>query len=351
MSAGDQLLLDSATRLFRDLCTDDVLRRSEQGEWLGSHWKAIEDLGLPLALLDEAAGGFGCDPLDALEVIRLAGYHGLPMPLADTMLANRRLSEAGFAPSEGVVVVAPVDEFSVMSLERDAKGCHLRGSCRLVPWARQAAAIVALARNEDSLHLVLIEPSECMIELGANLAGAPRDTLRVDAPISVTNVRPAPLPLEIYLADGAGLRAITMAGALERLLELTVEYAGERVQFGKSLSKFQVIQQNLALLAGQACAASAAADIAARALATGGDILPLAIAKARAGEAAGIACGIAHQVHGAIGFTAEHRLHYFTKLLWACRDECGVEAYWNRKIGRRVAETGANALWPLITTL
>jgi acyl-CoA dehydrogenase len=351
MGAGDGMLIEAASRLFRDLCADEVLRRAEKGEWQAAHWQAVEDIGLPLALTDEAAGGFGVDPLDALALVRLAGYHALPLPLAETMVANHRLGEAGFEPGAGVAVLAPTTSTAALALERQAHGWRLRGTCPRVPWGRCATRLVALAQHEDRLHLVCVPADGWTSEAGANMAGAPRDTLHIDAILPASAARPAPHQLATYMADQAAMFALTIAGALERVLAMTVEYAGERVQFGKPIGKFQVIQQNLAVLASQACAAAAAADIAARALAGGGDILPIAMAKARAGEAAGIACSLAHQIHGAIGFTAEHRLHYFTKLLWSCRDEGGGEAYWNRQVGLEVARSGADALWSFLSAI
>jgi alkylation response protein AidB-like acyl-CoA dehydrogenase len=77
--------------------------------------------------------------------------------------------------------------------------------------------------------------------------------------------------------------------------------------------------------------------------------LALAAAKIRAGEAAGAVAEIAHQVHGAIGFTEEHSLHYLTRRLWSWRDEFGHEGFWAAELGRRVAEAGPDQLWPLIT--
>jgi len=351
MSTGDRMLIDAASRLFQDLCADEALRRAEQGDWQEAHWQAVEAIGLPLALTDEAAGGFGIDPLDALALVRLAGYHALPLPLAETMIANRRLGEAGFEPGAGVAVLVPTAGGVALTLERQAHGWSVRGTCPRVPWGRHATRLVVLAQHEGRLHLVSVPPDGWTSEAGANMAGAPRDTLHIHAMVPASAARPAPHQFATYMADEAAVRVLAIAGALERVLAQTVEYASERVQFGKPIGKFQVIQQNLAVLASQACAAAAAADIAARALAGGGDVLPIAMAKARAGEAASVACGLAHQIHGAIGFTAEHRLHYFTKLLWSCRDEGGGEAYWNRQVGLRVARSGADALWPLLTAI
>jgi alkylation response protein AidB-like acyl-CoA dehydrogenase len=74
----------------------------------------------------------------------------------------------------------------------------------------------------------------------------------------------------------------------------------------------------------------------------------IAAAKARAGEAAGTGAAIAHQVHGALGFTQEHELHRFTRRLWTWRDEFGAEAHWWRVVGSRAIAAGGDGLWPLL---
>ena len=110
------------------------------------------------------------------------------------------------------------------------------------------------------------------------------------------------------------------------------------------------MQQNLAVLAGQAAAATTAAQAAIEAVAGDLGSLAIACAKVRTGEAAGIGAAIAHQMHGAIGFTQEHSLHRSTRRLWSWRDEFGNEAYWSRKIGERIAAAGADRLWQTIIT-
>ena len=79
------------------------------------------------------------------------------------------------------------------------------------------------------------------------------------------------------------------------------------------------------------------------------NLLPIAAGKARAGEAASIGAGIAHQVHGAIGFTFEHSLHFVTKRLWSWRDEFGNDSTWNKALGRHMAGIGGHAVWAEIT--
>jgi len=187
---------------------------------------------------------------------------------------------------------------------------------------------------------------------GKNLAGEPRDHLGAVEP----GGRSAPLPdavdMRLVQRFGALFRAAQMAGAMEAALALSTRYANDRVQFGRPIAKFQAIQQQLALLAEQTAAASVAVESAALAVAAGrpSSALAVAAAKIRAGEAAGKVAEIAHQVHGAIGFTHEHSLHRLTRRLWSWRDEFGNESDWSRELGRAVMAAGADALWPTITT-
>ena len=114
---------------------------------------------------------------------------------------------------------------------------------------------------------------------------------------------------------GAALRAEQMAGALEGSLEQSLRYAADRHQFGRPIAKFQAVQHNLAVLAGEVSAATASADAAVCAIARHGiederTFLAVAAAKIRCGQAAGAGAAIVHQVHGAMGFTREYSLQH-----------------------------------------
>ncbi len=206
-----------------------------------------------------------------------------------------------------------------------------------VPWGRAAEAVATLS----GAAVRLAGRDDIRFEPGASLAGEPRDL-----PIAIGEGRSAPLPnaLSADLVRGVGalMRAAQMAGAMEAALGLATTYANDRVQFGRPIGKFQAIQQQLALLAEEAAAALVAVESAAISLAEGRQSaeFALAAAKIRAGEAAGTVAEIAHQVHGAIGFTEEHFLHNLTRRLWSWRDEFGDEAYWAGLLGRRIAAAG-----------
>ena len=80
-------------------------------------------------------------------------------------------------------------------------------------------------------------------------------------------------------------------------------------------------------------------------------MLAVASAKVRTGEAAGNGAAIAHQVHGAIGYTREFSLQQYTRRLLSWRDDFGSENYWAMTLGNVVANGGAEALWPALTSI
>ena len=125
------LLNESAGRLFGSFDEKDV-RAVEQGEWPDAVWAKVQDAGFPLALVSEAAGGFGIASAEAISLLRIAGYHAAPVPLAETMLANRLLSEAGFDVAEGPATVV-VAETGAFALAKHGGNWRISGSAAGVP--------------------------------------------------------------------------------------------------------------------------------------------------------------------------------------------------------------------------
>jgi len=179
-----------------------------------------------------------------------------------------------------------------------------------------------------------------------NIAGEPRDSLGFEeAAVQLSTPYSGP-PLHTL---GALLRLGQMAGALDRVLQSCLDHAASRSQFGKTLGQFQAIQHQIAVLAEECAAVGCVAQAAFRAADLGDAGLEIAAGKLRANRAAGLATAIAHQVHGAIGFTHEHDLHRATRRLWSWRSEYGNDRYWSLHLGRHVARMGADHLWPWLT--
>ena len=356
MSAGEpdgelKLLAETCDALFADHAAD------EAGTWDERLWEALEQAGIPLISVPEAAGGSGGSLEQAAVVLISAGEHAARVPVAETaLLGGWLLAEAGLpVPAGPLVAVAAPGAGTVggVSIERAADGWAVRGRLLRVGWGRVAQRVVVLAAADGANVAVALAPGDVTVTPGGNVAGEPRDDLTVDTVVTHAAVA------EVGDGTGAALRLRTAlarvlltAGAMRRALDLTIRYAGERQQFGRSLSNFQAVQQQIAELAAETATVRAAADAAVRRCAADGCAgqgawLAVASAKVQAARGATVAARIAHQVHGAIGFTEEHALRLSTTRLWAWRDEAGSAAEWADELGRRVLAGGP--LWHLIT--
>ncbi|HEX3766031.1 MAG TPA: acyl-CoA dehydrogenase family protein [Kofleriaceae bacterium] len=358
MARPDPLLLDTARRLLRTVADPQGRRAGDEAAARRAVWQAVEDGGLTRAWIAEAAGGAGGGLVDGFAILTLAGEVALDVPLAETLLAGWMLAAVGIELPAGVLV--PIAGPGALALVEG----QLRNRATRVAFAREAGHFVVCASRAGAGYVALVDAAACRIEPRDNLAGEPRDTVVCDgvAPVAVAA---APLDVADWLHTmGAVARACQMAGALQAILARSVAYAGERVAFDRPIGKFQAIQHALARLAGETAAALAASGSAADALATAAErvaparpaagddldaiLLEVASAKIRVGEAAAAGAAIAHQVHGAIGFSTEHPLHRFTRRLWAWRDDYGSETEWAARLGAHVAARGADALWPML---
>ncbi len=214
----------------------------------------------------------------------------------------------------------------------------------------------SLHQDGGGFTIALVEASACRIEAGEYLGSDASNIVIFDnvKPVSAKSAPSGTTPTTLMLM-GSTLRSLQIAGALETALDISVRYSNERVAFEKQISKFQAVQHNLAKLAGEVAAAVAAAGSAADAIASGQSFddavfLEAAAAKIRCAEAAEKGTAIAHQVHGAIGFSMEHILHRYTLRALAWRDDFGHESYWATELGKFVAARGADELWPLIAS-
>jgi acyl-CoA dehydrogenase len=334
---SDNDLLDLAESIFAGSATPGTDLDVEL-------WKTLEQTGLARLTLPEAARGSDGTLTDAAAVWQAAGAHAARVPLVETELAAWLLHAHRLEVPAGPLTVVAADL-------QIADEIHVSGTVPRVPWARDVAGVVVLL----PAHVVVLTPDQVTIAEGANLAEEPRDTLTVDAtvPAGSWSSSIASCHAELRLRAALG-RAQLLAGAARGALARTVQYAGERVQFGRPIGRFQAVQQQLALAAAEVAAAGAAASAAAstaerEGVGAAATAFAVAAAKARTSEAAGEVARIAHQVHGAIGFTREHDLRLLTTRLWAWRDEDGSEAQWQAELGATVLAAGADALWPMVT--
>ncbi|MET0879633.1 MAG: acyl-CoA dehydrogenase family protein [Tardiphaga sp.] len=353
MTETDNIVAETAERIFADLADSQNIAKSKDGAWRAPLWQALTDNGLPLSWVPEDCNGSGVSLAEGFAVLSAAGRAAVSVPLAETMLAGWLLAQANIASPDGMMAVAPASPKDRLALNADGT---VSGRARGVPFASDAKHMAVVASGAGGVSIALIDAGACRIERGLNLANDPSDTVTFDS-VKPVAIQPAPTGFDqnSLMLMGSLVRSLQIAGALQSMLDISVNYAGARVAFEKTISKFQAVQHNLARLAGETSAALAAASSAADALsnATSFDdaiFLEAAAAKIRCSEAAEKGAAIAHQVHGAIGFTEEHILHRYTLRALAWRDDFGSESYWAVELGRLVALRGADELWPLVAS-
>lgn len=306
-------LAEPFERLLATAVTPAVVRGIDAGAAHDGLWAELLDSGFLDLLLPESAGGAGLSLAEAHPLLTLLGRYAAPLPLAETMAARALLSAAGCtAPAGPTLLLAP---------ERTSHGWWQGG----IPCGAQASHALV----DDGEQLLLVELHE-----------TPLDALGLHASRSA-NLRWSAMPRHVASLErpAAGLRALAavlrataIAGAAEKVLDMSVRYANERVQFGKPIGKQQAVQQQLAVLAERALMARFASAAGCR-----GNLNPSLLAAATAKQVASAAVprivSIAHAVHGAIGITAEFDLQLYTRRLLEWRLADGSEDYWARLLG------------------
>lgn len=290
-------LVDPFARMIEDICPPEAIRAIESGGPIEAMWGAFVESGFLDALVSEDAGGAGLSLAQAAPLIEALGARAVPLPVGETMVARALLAAAGQAVPDGPIALAT--------------------GAGAVPFAGVAA------------HVLTGSPEEPVVVLPqATATGVFRDIDGYVPAVDGAALRPL----------AAVIRALQISGAAGRVLEMTVAFANERVQFGKPIGKQQAVQQQLAVLAEQAVAARIAAAIGARAGLHPG-LIAAAMAKHGASLAAAEIAAIAHAVHGAIGISEEYDLQFLTRRLHAWRLADGSEGYWAGLLGaERLAE-------------
>jgi acyl-CoA dehydrogenase len=350
-----EILEETISRLLGDHVTPELLRDAESGNWCEELWKLIASQGIPHAMVSERHGGSGLSWPDAYPLIAVSGKRSLPLPLPETMLAAWLLDQSGMEVPEGAITIAdPVLSAESVAVNEPLRADRRTGAWRLtgrlahVPWARFADYCVSEVCTTDGPQIALFELASLEKQFDLNIAREPRDSVTLEDHAATAVGFPPPTfpsrPLRFY---GAMLRSAQAAGAIEALVESSVKYASERVQFGRPIAKFQAIQQQVALLGCDSAASTAAARYAFQQAGSVRAQMAIAAAKVRVGEAIGRTASIAHAVHGAMGFTYEHLLHFSTRRLWSWRGEFGGSSWWSNVLGATVCRRGS--LWLTVT--
>lgn len=351
MNELTQILADSVDHMFDDVMSNGMPPTHDKSSF-NHWWNTIEEMGVTNLFLAEEDGGFCGQWQDAYIVFKKIGAYAIPLPVGETIIAKKILSDLGMTIGDHSITVGCSSNANITFCDK-TDTAKFSGTISSVPWGEAAEKILVhfFFEGAEYYALLITQHSE-ITSRKFNEADEPRDQLEFRE-ATVIDIKACPSndsTIDLTLAC-ALLRACQAGGALESALDYSIQHTRDRKQFGRALNQFQAIQHQVVRLAELSAAVNCAAQSACLALDNGEASFEIAAAKLRANQAIGDATSFAHQVHGAIGFTKEHRLHFFTQRLWSWRSEYGNDRYWAAQLGKQIASNGHNNLWPNLTKL
>jgi alkylation response protein AidB-like acyl-CoA dehydrogenase len=327
-------------------------------------WRKMAELGWMGLILPEAHGGSGLDFVDMVVVLEEMGRAVLPGPFFSTViLAGIAIVEGGSADQKAKYLPKIADgslKATLAHLEPsgrwDAEGIQLTakesggkwtldGTKLFVPDANVADLFVVAARTsgkgQDGVTLFLVDAKTSGV--GVTMLKT-MDQTRKLGEVTFKNVTVGGDAVLGKVGGGWGLLervadrakvglAAEMCGGAQKVLEMSVEYAKVREQFGKPIGSFQAIQHKCANMLVEVESSKSITYYAAWAVANDVAEAPLAAAMAKAytSDAYRHTAGEGIQIHGGIGFTWEHDMHIFFKRAKSSEVTFG-DATWNREI-------------------
>lgn len=292
--------------------------RDDPGGYSAELWKELVELGWCEAEFTEA-----CLIIEQLGGARVPSPYPAVLGCVAPVLAAFGPAELAALVGEGRVLsygyAPPGAELATLSEGRG--GLTLSGAAEFVPFGGSASdvLVVAVGPGDGERIAVLVDASS------SGVARTPLTAVGDDRPCHLTFADVA-VPAERVVGGGAAVAeslalhgaastCAEMVGGAQRVLDLTVEYAGTRAQFGRPIGSFQAVQHHCANMAIDVLGARYLAYEAIWRVASGdaGAELTVAAAKAWCSDAYQRVCDLGHQVHGAIGFTEEHDLHLYLR--------------------------------------
>jgi alkylation response protein AidB-like acyl-CoA dehydrogenase len=300
-------------------------------------WRRAADLGFTALLVSEENGGGSLSGRGLLDLVIVAEEMGRlvsPGPLVPVNVVADSLSRYGSAEQRarllpgllsGETIGAWCGAADAVTARRDGQGYVLDGRCERVEAAAQAAEVLVTAATPDGVAQFLVPvdtagvtvmPLEC-IDLVRRLGDVRLEGVRLDASAVVGDVGDAAPALLRQWRVAYVLQCAESVGGMDRVLATTVEYLGDRYSFGRPLSSYQALKHRVADLELWLQASHAVATDAAHALQDDADDASEVVHAAAAyiGEYGTELVQQAVQLHGGIGVTWEHDLHFYLRRL------------------------------------
>ncbi|OGA14186.1 MAG: hypothetical protein A3H32_18115 [Betaproteobacteria bacterium RIFCSPLOWO2_02_FULL_63_19] len=344
LSESQTILRGAAREFLASECPPSLVRQMETDpKGLPPEvWRRIAQMGWPGIVVPEQYGGHEGSFLDLLVLLDEIGRAALPGPFFSTaVLAGLTILEGGSAEQKlsllprlcqgelfaSLALSEPGLDFGLDGLTTAAatsgKGYAITGTKVFVPDAHLAEVLLCVARagrRKDGVGVFLVKtanPGVSLAPLETNLRDKQFEVIFDGVEVGAAEVLGGKSGARAWLGPALGkamlAKCAEMVGAGRRALELAVEYAKVRVQFGKPIGTLQAVKHHCANLA--TCIETAelmtyrAGWLVEQGLPWRRDALR---AKAWTNEACKRAAALAHQVHGGMGFTREYDLYLYT---------------------------------------
>jgi acyl-CoA dehydrogenase len=286
---------------------------------------------------------------DSVTVARVVGQQAVSVPFAEALIGKVIAGLGGVSPNIGALPALWFDRDPPdLEITSHIGVGHGTGYLEWVPWARHSTSIVVLAKARNSEWRAVAIPRESFaVNRNSNLAKEARDSVDVDGPVYVGETPIDEQQRDLIWCHYSLLRTSMIIGAARAALELTIDYANVREQFGRPIRRFQAVQQMVAGFVGEVRLGESMVAEATRKVMVS-PVESVAAAHCAAASAADVGFRVSHQVHGAMGFTDEHPLHNVTRRLLAWRDEPYPPSYWATGLERLISERRDVHFWDLM---
>ncbi|MBS0366924.1 MAG: acyl-CoA/acyl-ACP dehydrogenase [Proteobacteria bacterium] len=334
-SEEQRMMAGALRELAADLSSGERLRAIYDGTDSADRqrWDALAELGLFSVLAPQGSGGMSLTDSDFILLAEEAGHAALPVPLCEQAgVAVPLLAElaGGAADSGTAAALAEALQAAASGASRVAVA-HPINPFTLAP----ADPTHWLVCNADTVRLLEAREVKAVPEPTAD---AGRLLYRLEAPLQQhgVTVRGAAAAAAAARAAqrGALYAAAQSVGVAQRLTDIAVSYACERVQFGKPIGAYQAIKHHLANVQVKLEFARPVVYAAATRVADpdAGAQAAVSHAALAAAAAADLAARTAIQVHGAMGYSWEVDLHFYMKRAWALAGSWGAHSFHARRI-------------------
>jgi len=361
--------------MARDFLTDKfpktVVKEIEESElgYSPEIWKEMAELGWMGLVFPEKYGGGDMTFLDLAVLLEEMGAACMPGPFFSTVvLGGMSILELGsdeqrqaylpkIASGEAILTLALAEPSArydatgiAVNATADGDGYVINGTKLFVPDAHVADYLICVARTskgakpEDGITILIVDAKSPGISITVLKTIANDKLCEVvfnNVKVPKENVLGKPNEgwgeVQKIIERAAAAKCCDMAGAVQRALDMTVEYAKDRKQFGRPIGSFQIIQHYCADMAtdvdGMRLSAYQAAWMLSESLPCTAEI---AMAKTWAGQASHRVMALAHQIHGAIGVTIDHDLQYYTRRAKAAEVTFGDSEFFKERVAEQM---------------